>query len=328
MSNSHDTAVTKEIERFIRVRPVTGRVLLAVSGGPDSMAMLQAFTQCYDRDQLVVGHFNHRLRGAASEADAALVQRVCQEVGIAFELGSSETLRPEQVGLEAEARKLRYQWLRNTAERLQCSWIMTGHTLNDQAETVLHHMVRGTGWRGMRGIASRKYLNDALKLGRPLLRCTKAQVLEYLASQQARYCDDASNSDVKFTRNRLRHRVMPELLSINPQAVQHLARWAQVARREYQKVHSAGKAMLAEVLAHRERDAASLYVVELERLDDEILQEVLRRLWHLQDWPADAMNRARWREVMEVCQGKRVAVELPGRVMVRRRLGVVQIEVL
>lgn len=327
MSKSPSTAVTIEIERFIRVRRVSGRVLLAVSGGPDSMAMLHAFIQCNDRSQLVVGHFNHRLRGEASEADAGLVQSVCMQLAIAFELGSSETLHPEQVGLEAEARRLRYQWLRTTAERLRCSWIMTGHTLNDQAETVLHHMVRGTGWRGMRGIASRKYLSDALTLGRPLLRCTKAQVLEYLASQQARYCDDASNSDVKFTRNRLRHRVMPELLHINPQAVQHLTRWAHVARHEYQNVQSTGKAMLAEVLAHQDHDAASLHVSKLEHVDDEILQEVLRRLWHLQCWPRDAMNRARWREVMEVCRGKRAAVELPGRVMVRRRLGVVQVEV-
>lgn len=317
-----------EIERFIRRHRVAGRVLLAVSGGPDSVAMLHGFIHCNDREQLVVGHFNHRLRGAASEADATLVKEVCQEAGITFELGSSETLHPEQVSLESEARRLRYQWLRTTAERLQCNWIMTGHTLNDQAETVLHHMVRGTGWRGMRGIAGRKRLSDRVMLGRPLLRCTKADVLAYLASQQARFCDDASNSDVKFTRNRLRHRVMPELLSINPQAVQHLAHWAKIARREYQNVQSVGKAMLAEVLVHRERGAASLHVARLEHCEDEILQEVLRRLWYLQGWPKDAMNRARWREVMEVCRGKRIAVELPGRVMVRRRLGVVQVEVL
>lgn len=302
-------------------------MLLAVSGGPDSMAMLQGLMQCYDRTRIVVGHFNHRLRGEASEADAALVESVARELGSTIEIGWSETLQPGQVSLEAEARRLRYQWLTATAERLKCSWIMTGHTLNDQAETVLHHLVRGTGWRGLRGIAQKKRLTESIQLGRPLLPCTKINVLDYLKTVQAQYCVDASNEEIHFTRNRLRHQVMPELQTINPSAVQHLAHWAKVARKQYREVKNLARVLLAQATVHVEADAASLRLHDLEGLDAETLQELLRQLWCSQGWTVDAMNRARWREVMEVFHGKRSAVELPGRVEVRRRLDVVQFQV-
>jgi tRNA(Ile)-lysidine synthetase-like protein len=312
--------LTNAIERFLARHHVSGRVLLAVSGGPDSMVLLHAMTQCYPREQLLVGHFNHRLRGEASEADAQLVASVSQQLNIPCEQGTTDCLNPDQTSLEAQARRLRYTWLEQVAERKGCHWLLTGHTQNDQAETVLHHLIRGTGWRGLRGIAPVRALSQSLLLGRPLITSTKAAVMHYLQSNNIQFAVDATNDDLHFTRNRLRHRVLPELLKINPHAIQHLAQWAEVARQQYRLIRGAARVSLKLALVHQDENAVSLKVAMLCSTDEAILQEALRQLWRMQSWPTDEMTRKHWHELMEVCQGKRQSLELPGKLLARCRL--------
>lgn len=357
--------VLHHLQRFLAGRKVRGNVLVAVSGGPDSVCLLHALVLSYDKSLLHVGHFNHHLRGEASEADAVYVRELCEQLGVRVHLGETTQLQPGQKGMEAQARKLRYQWLSEVAEREQCMRVMTGHTMNDQAETVLHHLIRGTGWRGLRGIAPSRVLPSpswgegqgvrgstivlnpieqtgltrsanpspltplptrerGIRLLRPLLACTREQILDYLTANHLNPRYDASNEDVRFTRNRIRHQVMPQLVEMNSDAVAHLASWATAARSHYDQVKLGVRTFYLNTIEHVAQDHVAIKRNAMVFINDEMLQEMLRRAWRKLHWPVDQMNAARWQEAIEVCRGVRTAVELPGRIMVRRKELVVQ----
>lgn len=335
--------VLKNIKRFLDQHQVRGgKVLIAVSGGPDSIALLQAMHELAGQFQitLLAGHLNHRLRGEESEGDAAFVQKFCVERSITCVINrvSDAALQPKQSHLESQARRIRYQWLERTASQDQCRWIMTGHTMNDQAETVLHHLIRGTGWRGMRGIAPSRRLSlpdnddakpiklrDSLTLVRPLLNSTRSDVLDFLDQRQINAKHDSSNDDPRFMRNRLRHQVMPVLdLLVNRQAVRHLAQLSERARRMYPLIRRSARRLLKKATLPA---ADGVFVLDqriFSRAKEDTLQEALQQLWQKNGWPIGRMNTARWNEVMEVCRLQRPQVQLPGGIVVRYKLQVVQ----
>ncbi|MFT3880516.1 MAG: tRNA lysidine(34) synthetase TilS [Gemmatales bacterium] len=328
MPSSSPHPVLHHLQRSLQKRKVTGPILLGVSGGPDSVCLLRAMAQLVDKNSLHIGHYNHRLRADASDADADYVQSLCRQHALHFHLGQSDQLSSQQTGIENRARQLRYDWLTKVAQQHDCKWVMTGHTMNDQAETVLHHLIRGTGWRGLRGIAPLRYLpgtDGEIKLIRPLLTCSRQDILEYLAKQSLAARHDTSNDDVRFTRNRIRHQIMPQLNEMNPDAVRHLAKWASHARRHYSVVQRTVQVALPALIMHQTKDQVAIHRGVMARTTTgETLQELLRLLWQRQRWPLDQMNHKRWREVIEVCRGTRTAVELPGRIMVRRKELVIQ----
>lgn len=183
------------------------RVVCAVSGGADSMALLWAMyllKDTYDL-QLSCAHFDHGLRGEESQADAAFVAQFCADYGIAFHLGKGSVTAGEK-GLEAAARDARYVFLQTLPGK-----IATAHTADDNAETVLMHLVRGTGLKGLGGISPARD-----RLIRPMLDITRQEVLEFLEQYSIPYRNDSSNCTDDFLRNRLRHHVMPLLKAENP----------------------------------------------------------------------------------------------------------------
>lgn len=182
-------------------------VVCAVSGGADSMALLWAMyllKDTYDL-QLSCAHFDHGLRGEESQADAAFVAQFCADYGIAFHLGRGSVTAGEK-GLEAAARDARYAFLQTLPGK-----IATAHTADDNAETVLIHLVRGTGLKGLGGISPARD-----RLIRPMLDITRQEVLEFLEQYSIPYRNDSSNRTDDFLRNRLRHHVMPLLKAENP----------------------------------------------------------------------------------------------------------------
>jgi len=392
--------VLSKVQAFCKRNGVgNSNVLVAVSGGPDSICLLHAMTQVVDPEKLHVAHYNHHLRGDASEADSKYVRQLCIQHSLTCHLGNAAPgeLTPGQSHLESQARWLRYRWFSELASHLHCDWVMTGHTMNDQAETVLHHLIRGTGWRGLRGIAPIRLLptqerpgaflpsplrgegpgvrgsflpsplegeglgvrgsmiefnpvekpqtiqhelnplrnpspltplpggERGTRLLRPLLACTRQDILDYLKLNNLTPRHDASNDDLRFTRNRLRHQVLPKLMGTKPDIVQHLAQWANIARKHYSALAQAARQAEQQALVHRTEHALALKQQAMQSLSEDELQVLLHRLWRNQRWAQDAMNAQRWQEVMEVCHGTRTAVELPGRIMVRNKHQVIQI---
>src|ERR1700687_4495729 len=201
------------------------RVLVAVSGGPDSIALLAVLaTICATRGVGVcAAHFNHQLRGDESLRDQRCAEQVAQRLGVECVVACSPTLRAG-ANLEARARAERYAFLAQVADQRRCAKIATGHTLDDQAETILMRLLRGTGWDGLRGI---RPVRDG-RIIRPLIACARGDILAFLAEQRLPFCEDSSNRDRRFLRNRVRHEVLPLLETINPKVKRTLASSAEI----------------------------------------------------------------------------------------------------
>ena len=201
------------IRRYDMLKP-GDCVVCAVSGGADSVALLFALYLLRQKLGISVSaaHFNHRLRGEESDRDEAFVREFCDRYDIALHVGS-ETVQPGKKGLEAAARDARYAFLKSLPGK-----IATAHTADDNAETLLMHLVRGTGLKGLGGITP---VTD--KLIRPMLEVTRREVLCFLKEYNLSYVDDSSNDTDQFLRNRLRHHVMPLLARENPGIAENLS---------------------------------------------------------------------------------------------------------
>lgn len=207
------------------------KVLCAVSGGLDSMCLLHMLDAwCKERGgRLAAAHFNHRLRGGAADRDEEFVRETCEQWGIPLKAGRGdvrEYAKREGLSAEEAARTLRYAFLRRAAGELECERLYTAHHADDNAETVLLNLIRGTGLRGLTGM---DWERDGLC--RPLLGVTREELEAYAARWAIPHVEDATNADPEAAaRNYLRLRVMPLLKELNPRAVEHIGETARRLR--------------------------------------------------------------------------------------------------
>jgi len=226
-------------------------VLVGISGGPDSTALLHALVELRPRLRCRVRacHVHHGLRGADADADAEQAKQLARALRVPFTQHRAEVRSLAQrrgLSLEAAARTVRYQLLEKAADRAGANRIATGHTADDQAETLLLNLLRGAGPAGLAGIPAVRG-----RIIRPLLEVTRAEVEAYCEAQQLSYRVDQSNLDLRFTRNRIRHQILPALRKIQPRAPASLCRMADIMRAEHEfMVEQAGNA-LREIGAER-----------------------------------------------------------------------------
>lgn len=201
------------------------RALCAVSGGLDSMCLLFMLAAWCREGALIAAHFNHRLRGEAADRDEAFVREICDRWGVPLTAGRGdvrETARREGLSMEEAARNLRYAFLRRAAAEAGCRRIYTAHHADDNAETILLNLIRGTGLRGLTGMDWEQGM-----VRRPLLHVTRAELEEYAARWRVPHMEDETNADPgAASRNLLRLRVMPRLKELNPRAVEHICQTA------------------------------------------------------------------------------------------------------
>lgn len=205
------------------------RVIAAVSGGADSVALLFSLYLLREKlgIELEAAHFNHNLRGAESDRDEAFVRDLCSRYDVKLHVGSAQ-VKPGKKGLEAAAREARYAFFSQLSGK-----IATAHTANDNAETVIMHMVRGTGLKGLGAIAPIRG-----NLIRPMLMHTRQDVLAFLEEYCLQCITDSSNETDQFLRNRIRHAVMPLLEAENPSLAQNLSAMALRLRQDDEALDS------------------------------------------------------------------------------------------
>jgi tRNA(Ile)-lysidine synthase len=295
------------------------RVLVAVSGGADSTALLDALARWKKSENLFVAHLNHLLRGAESDADEAFVREMAARLVlpsvIARENIAACAAREKQ-NLEATARRVRYDFLRRAAEASQATVIVTGHTRDDQVETILLRLLRGTSAAGWRGIEAEIALRNSLRLLRPLLDITRAEVLAHCAAYQLTFRHDSSNESAAFTRNRIRHELLPLLETFNPAIHATLVRVAaQIS--EDDDFLQAEAARWAEGLT----EAGALNFQPLLKLHPALRRRVLRHWVQNQRGDLRRISTAHLLSVDNlICQGDGGSyVELPGGWQVERR---------
>jgi tRNA(Ile)-lysidine synthase len=208
------------------------RALVALSGGSDSVALLHVLRELESEGQLAlagVAHFNHTLRAAADQ-DEAFCRNLAAKLGLPFEAGRGDVralARAERRSLEDAARRARYAFLETAAERLKADVVAVGHTRDDQAETFLLRLLRGAGPRGLAGIRP-----ISGRVIRPLIAISRNELRAYIAERRLEFREDESNADVTIARNRVRHELLPALREFSPNAVDVLAREADVARQD------------------------------------------------------------------------------------------------
>lgn len=317
-------------------------VLVAVSGGADSVALLCALAalkqQAGGKGRLFVAHFNHQLRGAQSDADAEWVAQLTKELGIEATIGCPAGDLASDLNSEQRARDARYAFLVETAEQLGARFVATGHTAGDQTETILHRIFRGASIQGLAGIPFTRPLCRAVDVVRPLLQVTREQIIESLTQLGQDYRTDATNAQSQFTRNRLRLSVLPALREeFGPNVDRSLRRLGSQAAEAYEVIESLALALLQQAIQPEGPSAGPFDGAFAEtagglRIDCKqltghpplIVREACKLAWRSAGWPEQSMGSAEWGKLYAflLSTSPETVITLPGGVEVRRKEGV------
>ena len=195
------------------------RLLVAVSGGPDSVVLLDALHQ--EGFSVVVAHCNFHLRGEASDGDAEFVKQLSEKYQVPYyqvDFDTEREARERGVSIEMAARDLRYEWFERVADETDCELIAVAHNADDVVETFFLNLTRGAGLQGLSGMAELRG-----RVVRPLLQVSRKQIMEYIAENELDYRIDSTNLETVYTRNKIRHNVVPQLTEINPSFLDTMA---------------------------------------------------------------------------------------------------------
>jgi len=223
--------VKKTIKKYALLKPKS-RILIGVSGGPDSICLLHILNQLKDeyKLQLFAFHLNHQLRGKESDEDEKFVKQFCQKLKIPCQIKRAKVrkyAKQKKLSLEQAAREVRYQLLEQTRKRLRCDGIALGHNANDNAETVILNLVRGTGLTGLCGIPP---IRD--RIIRPLLEIERDEIMQYLINNKLTYRVDKTNRNPKIPRNFIRTKIIPQLKKLNPRLIETISKLSNILRQE------------------------------------------------------------------------------------------------
>lgn len=304
------------------------RVTVAVSGGADSMALLRALLELRgDREwDLHVAHLNHGLRGEAAVDDANWLEAFCRDWALPFHLERvdvCELAAAANETIEEAARKARYRFFRSIAAEIESEWIAVAHTADDQAETILHHVLRGTGVSGLKGMPRCRLLDgaDSPRLVRPLLSLTRAQVEQFLADVGQSFRADETNTDERFTRNRIRHQLLPLLRSDYNSAIDDsLRRLGRQAEELEELLEELAARLLEDCLETSSAAVCRLNVDPLRGQPRHVVREMFRLLWKRRDWPRQRMGFVQWDRLAGLIDSAET-IELPGSIRAQRRGG-------
>jgi len=303
-------------------------VLIALSGGADSVCLARALLALCERLEikLAAAHYNHRLRGDASERDEAFVRQFCRSFALPLTVGAgdvAEAARQTERGLEETARDMRYAFLEATAREIGATKIATGHHADDNAETVLLHLLRGAGLRGLAGIPPRRG-----PIVRPILVLERQEIEMYLAELGQSFVEDATNQDTTLRRNALRHQVLPVLRAQNPALAETILRQSEhlrqdnryldgLAQKTFGRLQQEGNGETRTSPLPQGREDICLPVAALVALDPAIASRVINLAAQRVDGRADASHV---RQVLRIAAGDDPSAEtaVGGGIVVRR----------
>lgn len=216
----------KSVKEFLDNNNISGSILVALSGGADSVCLLSALLEC--GADVSAFHLNHCIRGEEADRDEEFCRSLCNRLGVPFssERADIPAISAEKgMGIEEAARNIRYDELKKESIRINADYIATAHNADDNVETVIFNLVRGCSLDGLCGIP--KIRGNII---RPLLNSTREEIEDYLCKKGLSYVTDSTNSDITYTRNRIRHSVLPVLRSINPAVSASVARMCESIR--------------------------------------------------------------------------------------------------
>jgi len=306
--------------------PESGVVLVCVSGGADSMCLLETMRHIsYERGlSLAVAHYNHELRGEESDRDETFVMDICEEHGIPFYSGRGNVenyAKKRGLGIEEAARDMRYDFFYDLAEQLDAGRIATAHTMDDNTETMIINLARGTGTNGMSGIPP---VRD--KVIRPLLHTSREEIMAFLSEREIEFVEDSTNSLDLYTRNTVRLKIIPMLKDINPRFNEAASTAAILFRADEEFIADIADLFLLERCMGLTADAADLAVLPFS-----VSSRVIRKIYNLgtqgegstvfptENKRAGTLSYNHVRDVLALCAGDNpsASISLPGMVVYR-----------
>jgi len=323
-------------------------IVLAVSGGSDSVALLHGVKELRDRfehsdaysedkslsqskkqaseNRLLVGHFNHGMREVEATADARFVQSICEKLKLPCEIGEVEQTSIEKTpreGWESTYRNMRYAFLLKLAEKHGARYVVTGHTADDQVETILHRVIRGTGLRGLAGMPRSRSLSPSVSLLRPMLGLSRSMARDYLESLEIEWKNDSTNASAAFTRNRIRNDLLPLLeRDFNPQVSTAVLRLSQLAGEAQEMVDGVIANTLTACRSLEKNGEIVLKLGEIVTQPDFLIRELMIAIWRERGWPLQAMGLREWQSLAELLQEADPGVlTLPGSVVAKKEGG-------
>ena len=234
--------MSKELQRIIdtlvaetRIFPDTGGLLFAVSGGPDSMVLVDVFANyCPEiKKRMHIAYIHHGIRKNA-DRELEFVRKLAEKIKIPFSYKKIRMIKDNKTSLEEQARIKRYQSLISIAKKSGCSAIVTAHTMDDHVETIILNLISGSGLKGLCGISPVSKIDSDILLLRPMLGVTKKQVLMYLKEKGIDYMIDESNIETKFRRNFIRQNIFPLFEKLNPAFRENISRTSKILKDEYE----------------------------------------------------------------------------------------------
>ncbi|MCG6154717.1 tRNA lysidine(34) synthetase TilS [Rubinisphaera margarita] len=308
------------IDRLGTVCQPRERLLVGVSGGADSVALLRGVTTIAEQCSfnVIAVHYNHGVRGDA-EADQRWVAELCERLSVPLVTNWNGPNVPGNVSRgEAELREARYEFVQRVARKERCRVLCMAHHADDQIETALHHLIRGTSLRGLAGIRPVRTMPDDLILCRPLLETSRAEILSYLAEREQDFREDPTNQDQSFTRNRIRHELIPLLVEMNPQFGMRLLDLVAQAAETTDFHENLVRQTLGDVVISRDSQQVRLQVARLLTLPAFLRRDLLVEVWTQQNWPRQKMGSREWRKLAELLEETSGRLNLPGRMTAER----------
>jgi len=314
----------KTLKNQIGIKTGDG-IVVACSGGPDSVALLLALIELHDTLplRLFVAHFDHMLRGEESKRDALFVERLSKRIKIPFYLGHGDVSgfsKGQGITIQEGARLLRYSFLRKVRKEVGAKWIATAHTADDQAEEILMRLLRGAGLGGLSGIPMRT--EDGII--RPFLTVEKADILRFLKEKGQEFVEDSSNTSSKYLRNRVRHEIVPRLKALNPAFLKNVARSSDVLKQDHEVLESLSKRVYHKALLLEDEEGETFSTESLMEEHPSIRRRVYMRAIKrvsfkaIRDLGMDHLIRV---DKLLFSQRPNARLDLPGGVVAQRKYG-------
>ncbi len=318
-----------KILKFINDRRIfreSEKLILAVSGGADSVALLKVMLELKKagmiNNELSVCHVNHCLRGKDSDGDEQFVKDLCQKQGlrcISYKIDVTLEAEKRNESIETAARQVRMEFYENVCKKTDCGKIVTAHHKGDNAETVVHRMSRGTGFRGLCGIWPVKDFGK-FKAARPLLVVNKAEIIDYLKSKSMGWRVDKTNKDISFRRNFIRHELMPALQKNSREDVKNSIFDLSVkTQRLFKKISDMVRCFWVEAV--RQIDGKVLIdLAEFEKVNKLIKVEIIRKALRQVGCGERFIKQEHYDSICELAQSKKggTGIDLPGDFIVHR----------
>ncbi len=294
------------------------RVVVGVSGGADSVALLRALHFLQDQLQLelYVAHFDHHTRAGQSAEERKWVEELVKQIQLPVRIGKIDI---DGDFSEEAMRQFRLDFLIETAQEFQAAYICLAHHADDQAETVLHHLIRGTGLQGMTGIPARRVLSEHLTLLHPMLAVRKSAILNYLESISQEFCVDSSNRDLRYTRNLIRHQLIPLLNKLNPQSVAHVLQLSHQASEACDYIQGCVQKLFESSVISIDREMVRLDAGVLRDAPVMMTRELFRLVWEEQKWPRKKMTFTHWGNLARFVREDQVRIDFPAGIIARKR---------